>query len=36
MGDGVREMRLVVTAEDDDDALRFYRDVLGLPELTER
>ena len=33
MGDGVREMRLVVTAEDYDDALRFYRDVLGLPEL---
>jgi predicted enzyme related to lactoylglutathione lyase len=24
-------MRLVVTAEDYDDALRFYRDVLGLP-----
>ena len=33
MGDGVREMRLVVTAEDYDVALRFYRDVLGLPEL---
>jgi lactoylglutathione lyase len=29
----VRQMRLVVTAEDYDDALRFYRDVLGLPEL---
>lgn len=28
----VREMRLVVTAEDYDAALRFYRDVLGLPE----
>jgi lactoylglutathione lyase len=25
-------MRLVVTAPDYDDALRFYRDVLGLPE----
>jgi predicted enzyme related to lactoylglutathione lyase len=33
-GDGnvVRELRLVVTAEDYDAALRFYRDVLGLPE----
>ena len=31
--DPVRQMRLVVTAEDYDDALRFYRDVLGLPEL---
>jgi predicted enzyme related to lactoylglutathione lyase len=29
----VRQMRLVVTAEDYDGALRFYRDVLGLPEL---
>ncbi|KUM87800.1 MULTISPECIES: VOC family protein [Streptomyces] len=28
----VRELRLVVTAEDYDKALRFYRDVLGLPE----
>ena len=28
----VREMRLVVTAEDYDEALRFYRDVLGLTE----
>ncbi|MGX1130515.1 lactoylglutathione lyase [Streptomyces glaucescens] len=28
----VRELRLVVTAEDYDAALRFYRDVLGLPE----
>ena len=26
-------MRLVVTADDYDEALRFYRDVLGLPEL---
>jgi predicted enzyme related to lactoylglutathione lyase len=25
-------MRLVVTAEDYDDALTFYRDVLGLPQ----
>jgi predicted enzyme related to lactoylglutathione lyase len=29
----VRQMRLVVTADDYDDALRFYRDVLGLTEL---
>ena len=29
----VRELRLVVTAADYDEALRFYRDVLGLPEL---
>ena len=28
----VRELRLVVTAEDYDEALRFYRDVLALPE----
>jgi predicted enzyme related to lactoylglutathione lyase len=28
----VREMRLVVTADDYDAAVRFYRDVLGLPE----
>ena len=28
----VRELRLVVTAEDYDEALRFYRDVLGLGE----
>ncbi|WP_410099963.1 VOC family protein, partial [Streptomyces sp. PAL114] len=28
----VRELRLVVTAEDYDAALRFYRDVLGLTE----
>lgn len=33
LGDGVRQMRLVVTAEDYDEALAFYRDVLGLPEL---
>lgn len=30
---GVRELRLVVTAPDYDDALRFYRDVLGLRQL---
>ena len=29
----VRQMRLVVTADDYDEALRLYRDVLGLPEL---
>lgn len=29
----VRELRLVVTAEDYEAALRFYRDVLGLGEL---
>ena len=29
----VRQLRVVVTAEDYDEALRFYRDVLGLPEL---
>lgn len=28
----VHEMRLVVTAIDYDEAVRFYRDVLGLPE----
>ncbi|MDT0389739.1 VOC family protein [Streptomyces dubilierae] len=28
----VRELRLVVTADDYDAALHFYRDVLGLPE----
>jgi predicted enzyme related to lactoylglutathione lyase len=28
----VTELRLVVTAADYDSALRFYRDVLGLPE----
>ena len=28
----VRELRLVVTADDYDEALRFYRDVLGLAE----
>ena len=29
----VRELRLVVTAEDYEAALHFYRDVLGLSEL---
>ncbi len=33
MADPVRQMRLVVTAADYDEALAFYRDVLGLPEL---
>ncbi|GGW85784.1 VOC family protein [Streptomyces lomondensis] len=28
----VRELRLVVTVDDYDAALHFYRDVLGLPE----
>jgi lactoylglutathione lyase len=28
----VRQLRLVVTAEDYDQALHFYRDALGLPE----
>jgi predicted enzyme related to lactoylglutathione lyase len=31
----VRELRLVVTAEDYDEALRFYRDALGLAETAE-
>jgi len=31
----VRELRLVVTAADYEQALRFYRDVLGLPLLAE-
>src|SRR5262245_22659939 len=31
----VRELRLVVTASDYEDALRFYRDVLGLPLIAE-
>jgi catechol 2,3-dioxygenase-like lactoylglutathione lyase family enzyme len=29
----IRQLRLVVTADDYEDALRFYRDVLGMPEL---
>lgn len=31
----VRELRLVVTVPDHDAAVRFYRDVLGLPELAD-
>jgi lactoylglutathione lyase len=33
MSGGVLEMRLVVTAPDYEEALRFYRDVLGLREI---
>jgi predicted enzyme related to lactoylglutathione lyase len=33
MSDAVREMRLVVTAEDYDEALAFYRDALGLRQI---
>jgi catechol 2,3-dioxygenase-like lactoylglutathione lyase family enzyme len=29
----VKQLRVVVTADDYDIALRFYRDTLGLPEL---
>ena len=32
MTDRVRQLRLCVTAPDYDEALLFYRDVLGLPE----
>jgi lactoylglutathione lyase len=35
MTNRVHELRLVVTAEDYDDALHFYRDVLGLTERDE-
>ena len=28
----VRQLRLVVTVDDYDEAVRFYRDILGLPE----
>lgn len=31
----VREMRLVVTADDYEQALSFYRDGLGLPQLAD-
>ncbi|WP_066361001.1 VOC family protein [Herbidospora mongoliensis] len=31
----VRELRLVVTAENYEEALHFYRDVLGLPEIAD-
>jgi lactoylglutathione lyase len=33
VADGVLEMRLVVTAEDYEEAVAFYRDTLGLPQL---
>ncbi|MEX1157149.1 MAG: VOC family protein [Chloroflexota bacterium] len=33
MDDGVREMRLVVTAPDYEASLAFYRDVLGMREI---
>jgi catechol 2,3-dioxygenase-like lactoylglutathione lyase family enzyme len=33
MADAVSELRLVVTVEDYEGALRFYRDVLGLEEI---
>jgi lactoylglutathione lyase len=32
MADPVRQLRLVVTATDYDEAVMFYRDVLGLPQ----
>ncbi len=32
IADGVRELRVAVTAADYDAALAFYRDVLGMPE----
>ena len=32
MAEGVRELRLVVTAPDYEEAVAFYRDVLGLSE----
>jgi lactoylglutathione lyase len=35
MSERVHEMRVVVTAEDYDEALRFYRDALGLHEHAE-
>ena len=35
MSNRVHELRLVVTAEDYDEALHFYRDVLGLHERNE-
>jgi len=33
MTDPVRQLRLVVTADDYDEALAFYRDVMGMPSL---
>jgi predicted enzyme related to lactoylglutathione lyase len=32
MSDKIKQLRLVVTADDYDEALRFYRDVLGLTQ----
>lgn len=32
---GVHELRLAVTADDWDEAVRFYRDVLGLAQLAD-
>ncbi len=32
-GSGARQLRLVVTAQDYDAAVAFYRDTLGLPEV---
>ena len=34
-GAGVRELRLVITTDDYEETLRFYRDVLGLTELAD-
>jgi predicted enzyme related to lactoylglutathione lyase len=31
----VRELRLVLTVDDHEQAVRFYRDVLGLPQLDD-
>lgn len=31
----VRELRLVVTVDDHDEAVQFYRDVLGMPQLAD-
>jgi lactoylglutathione lyase len=31
----VRELRLVLTVADHDEAVRFYRDVLGLPQVAD-
>jgi lactoylglutathione lyase len=33
MSPAVRQLRVVVTASDYDEAIAFYRDALGLPEL---
>jgi lactoylglutathione lyase len=34
-GDAVRELRLVVTVDDHQAAVRFYRDTLGLKQLAD-